>query len=154
MHFNLYCRLYLKIFILLFFLNHCQLHGTKKNHGIVYLENRAKKVIVNETNSNDVLQIFGQPHFKTFNNDSEWVYVERVLVKGEFHKLGQNVLSENNILVLSFNKFGILKEKKFLDKNDKKKLKFSESITENKLTERSFVQKFLQSVKTKMYGNR
>lgn len=151
---HLYYRLYIILFILFFFLNHCQLQGTKKNHGIIYLENRAKKVIVNKTNSNDVLQTFGQPHFKTFNNNNEWVYVERVLKKGEFHKLGQNVLSENNILILSFDKFGILKEKKYLDKNDKNKLKFSETITENKLSEKSFVQKFLQSVKSKMYGNR
>ena len=37
---------------------------------------------------------------------------------------------------------------------DIKKLEFSEKITENELSEKSFVQKFLQSVKQKMYSNR
>ena len=41
----------------------------------------------------------------------DWIYIERVLTKGEFHKLGQNVLKENNVLVLTFDKYGILKIK-------------------------------------------
>ena len=36
----------------------------------------------------------------------------RVLSKGEYHKLGQNVLKTNNVLVLNFDKYGILKNKK------------------------------------------
>ena len=27
-----------------------------------------------------------------FHNENEWIYIERVLTKGEYHKLGQNVL--------------------------------------------------------------
>ena len=32
-------------------------------------------------------------------------------------------------------------------------LEFSQKITENELTKKSFVQKFLQSIKQKMYSN-
>ena len=35
-------------------------------------------------------------------------------------------LKENNVLVLKFDKYGILKKKNFYDKNDIKKIKFSE----------------------------
>ena len=35
-----------------------------------------------------------------------------------------------------------------------KKLKFSKKETENDFTQKSFVEKFLQSVKKKMYSNR
>ena len=38
--------------------------------------------------------------------------------------------------------------------NDINKIKFSESFTENQMTRKSFVQKFLQSVKSKMYRNK
>ena len=55
----------------------------------------------------------GQPHSKSINDENEWIYIERVLSKGEFHRLGQNILKENNVLVLTFNKYGVLIEKNF-----------------------------------------
>ena len=60
----------------------------------------------------------------------------------------------NNVLILKFDKFGILKEKKFLDKNDKNKLAFADKKTENNLTQKSFIEKFLSSMRTKMYGKK
>lgn len=138
--------------IFLFFLANCQLQAPKKNHGIVFLENRVNKVKINKTNTNDVINIFGEPHSKSFNNDKEWIYFERVLSKGKYHKLGKNILEANNVLVLKFDKYGILTDKKLLKKDDKKKVNFSKAETENDLTQKSFVQKFLQSIKTKMYG--
>ena len=38
--------------------------------------------------------------------------------------------------------------------NDKKNLEFSKNETENELTQKSFVESFLSSVRSKMYGNR
>jgi outer membrane protein assembly factor BamE (lipoprotein component of BamABCDE complex) len=96
----------------------------------------------------------GHPHSKSINNNNEWFYIERTLTKGEFHKLGQNVLKNNNVLFLSFNKYGILKKKLLLDKNDKNKVIFSKTETNNIMTKKSFVQKFLTSIKAKMYGNK
>ena len=58
------------------------------------------------------------------------------------------------MLVLKFNKYGILEQKKFLIKENKKDLKFTENVTENDLSRKSFVQTFLQSIKQKMYGNK
>ena len=56
--------------------------------------------------------------------------------------------------MLTFDKYGILIEKNLLNKDDLKKLKFSEKVTENDLAKKSFVQSFLSSIKQKMYGNR
>ena len=109
---------------------------------------------MNKSNKNDVLDIIGQPHSKSINDENEWFYVERILTKGEYHKLGRNILKENNILVLNFDKYGVIKRKTFLDKNNKNKVLFSEKKTENKLTQKSFVERFLSSVRTKMYGNK
>ncbi len=132
----------------------CQLQEPSKNHGIVFLENRANKLTINKNNKNDVLNIIGQPHSKSINNEDKWIYMERILTKGEYHKLGQNVLKANNILILEFDKYGILKTKELLKKEDIKKLSFSKKITENEITQKSFVEKLLNSIKQKMYGNK
>ena len=132
----------------------CQLQEPSKNHGIVFLENRANKLTINKNNKNDVLNIIGQPHSKSINNEDKWIYMERILTKGEYHKLGQNVLKANNILILEFDKYGILKTKELLKKEDIKKLSFSNKITENEITQKSFVEKLLNSIKQKMYGNK
>lgn len=145
-----------KIFYLIFFiiLYACKLQEPYKNHGIVFLENRANKLLINKSNQNDVIKIIGHPHSKSIDDKNEWVYFERILTRGDYHKLGQNILKESNVLVLNFDKFGILKNKKLFNKNDKNELKFSKKETENELTRKSFVEKFLSSIRQKMYRNK
>ena len=141
----------------MFFLNiliSCKLQEPTKNHGILFLENRSNQLKINSNNKNDVIRIIGHPHTKSLDNSNDWIYIERVLTKGSFHKFGQNVVKSNNVLVLSFDKYGILKNKIFLDKDNLEELKFSKKITENDLSKKSFVQSFLSSIKAKMYGNK
>ena len=147
-------RKYLFFILLIFFLTGCQIQEQVNNHGILFLENRSKKLIVNKSNINDVLQIMGSPQITSISNKKTWFYIERTLSKGKFHKLGQNVLKKNNVLVLEFNKFGILENMILLDKEDRKKLAFSKDITINEITQKSFIEKFLSSVREKMYSNR
>ena len=148
-----YHKILIKILLFISLVN-CQFQDPYLNHGINFLDNRAKKLIVSKSNLNDVVRIMGHPHTKSFSNDNQWVYIERTLTKGEYHKLGKNVLKNNNVLILEFNKYGILSNKKLYDKNDLKKIKFSNQETKNEITQKSFVEKFLTSVKNKMYGNR
>ena len=70
---------HLKKFIFLFFiiLIGCQLQEPYNNHGIVFLENRADKLILNKSNKNDVLRIIGQPHSRSVDNENEWFYIEK-----------------------------------------------------------------------------
>ena len=96
----------------------------------------------------------GQPHSKSIVDDTTWIYIERVLTKGEYNKLGKNILKSNNVLILEFDKYGILSSKNLLDKNDIKEIKFSKNETFNEITSKSFVEKFLSSVRSKMYSNR
>ena len=142
------------LLIIFFILINCQLQDPDKNHGILFLENRSNKLIINKSNQNDVLKIIGQPHSRSINNEDIWIFIERTLSKGKYHKLGRHVLKTNNVLVLTFNKYGILSSKEFYNKEDIKKIKFSEKETQNELTKRSFVESFLSSLKAKMYGNR
>ena len=142
------------IIILFLFITACQLQESANNHGILFLENRSKKLVLNQTNSNDIIKILGRPHTKSKDNPNTWMYIERVLVKGKYHKLGKNVLKTNNILVLHLNKYGVLEHKHFLSKEDRNKLAFSTDKTDNDLQRDSFVQSFLQSLRTKMYGKK
>ena len=154
MHFRIF---YLKsIYILSFFilLLGCQLKEPQKNHGILFLENRSAKLKVDVSNQNDVIKSIGHPHSKSINDENEWFFVERTLTKGEFHKLGKNILKESNILILKFDKYGILKEKMLLTKDDIKKLAFSDKETSNELSQKSFIQNFLTSLRDKMYKKR
>lgn len=140
------------ISLLLFFIViGCKLQEPLKNHGIAFLKNRSDQIIINKSNKNDVLKIIGQPHSKGIDNDDEWVYIERVLSKGKYHKLGKNILKENNILLLNFDKYGIVVKKMFFDKNNKNFVKFSEDKTLNNISQKSFIERFLSSITSKMY---
>ncbi len=154
MVFNFKHHLRNTLFSIFFILLGCQLQEPVKNHGILFLDNRSEKLAINKSNKNDVIKILGQPHAKTFDEEDLWIYIERTLTKGKYHKLGRHELKTNNTLVLNFDKYGILKSKDFYDKNNINKIKFSKKTTENNLSKRSFVESFLQSVKKKMYGSR
>ena len=83
-------------------------------------------------------------------DDNLWIYVERTLTRGKVLKLGRNYLDKNNVLVLEFNKLGILTEKKFYDKENMENVKFAKTITENELKKENFIYSFLSSIRQKM----
>ena len=148
--FKNHCKYILIPFLII--LNACQLQEPTKNHGILFLENRANKIKINENNKNDVIKLIGSPHSKSIKNEDTWLYFQRTITRGKLIKLGQNVLKENKVLELKFDKFGILITKKIHNKNDMNKVKYSKKETENNVSQQSFVGKFLSSVRQKMYG--
>jgi len=133
-----------------FFLNNCQLKEANKTHGINFLENREKVLVVGTTNKNDVIKIIGNPHSKSITEDDTWIYIERVITRGSLVKLGQNVLKKNNVLELKFDKFGVLVDKKIYSKDSMNLVKYSKKQTINDISQPSFVGKFLSSVREKM----
>ena len=150
-------RKHFKIFytiFFLFFLNNCQLQDPKKSHGINFLENREKTLSIGKTNKNDVIRLIGNPHSTSIKDKDTWIYFERTITRGKLVKLGQNVLKNNNILELKFDKYGVLKNKKIYKKEEMNKLSYSKKETENNVSQQSFVGKFLSSIRQKMYGKR
>ena len=142
------------LFFLFIILIGCKLQEPLKTHGIIYLENRSNKLTVNQSNKNDVINIIGRPQISDSQSENSWIYVERTLSKGKYHKLGRHVIKDNNVLILSFDKYGILKEKQFLTKEDINNIAFVKKETSNEISQQSFVTKFLQSVREKMYNSR
>ena len=138
----------------MFFFNNCQLKEANKAHGINFLENREKAIIVGKTNQNDIVKLIGSPHTKSIKDQNTWIYFERTIGRGKLIKLGQNILKENNVLELKFDKYGILSSKKIYNKENMNKVNYSDKITVNNVSQKSVVEKFLSSLKQKMYGRR
>jgi len=114
-------NVYLLVIILLF-ITACQQNEVIKTHGIAYLDKREKLIIVNKSNKNDTVNILGQPSTRGMTDDNLWIYIERTITRGKLLKFGRNYIKKNNVLVLEFDKYGILKKKEFFDKEKMKKL--------------------------------
>ena len=134
----------------IFCLTACQRQEVIKTHGISYLEKREKLVSIKLSNKNDVVKILGHPSSTGMTNNNTWIYIERTRTRGKFLKLGRNYLKKNNVLVLEFDKYGIVSKKEFFDKEHMKKVKFAKVITENDLRKENFVYSFLSSIRQKM----
>jgi len=138
------------LILILLSLTNCKQNKVYKTHGLAYLEKRQKLITVNKTNKNDAIKLLGQPSTKSLTDENLWIYIERVQTRGELLKLGQNITQDNNVLVLEFNKFGILDKKEFYDKEHMKRIKFDSDITENEIKQENFVYGFLSSIRQKM----
>ena len=140
------------VYIVLFLviLTSCQRKEIVRTHGISYLENREKLAIINKSNKNDVVKFLGQPASKGMTDNNIWIYIERTHTKGKLLKLGRSELSKNNTLILEFNNYGILSNKRFYNINDMNKVEFAEDVTENEIKKQNFIRSFLSSVKSKM----
>ena len=147
-------RNYIYLTFILLFLSHCQRDDVVKTHGISYLEKREKLITENTSNKNDAIKLLGQPATKGMTNKNLWIYIERTQTKGKFFKLGTNQLIKNNVLVLNFNKYGVLNKKSFFDINDMNKIDFAENVTFNDAKNENFIYSFLSSIRQKMEQNR
>ena len=134
----------------LFLLLGCNQNQVIKTHGIAYLNQREKLIIVNETNKNDTITLLGQPSTKGMVDDNIWIYIERTRTRGKLLKFGRNYLKKNNVLILEFDKYGIVMKKEFYDKEKMKKIKFTTKKTEAIDREKDFIYSFLSSLRQKL----
>ena len=146
-------KIFLFIFILFFTLS-CAQDKVIKTHGVAYLNKREKLLIINESNKNDAISIIGQPSTKGMTDDNLWVYIERTRTRGKLLKFGRNYLLKNNVLILEFDKYGILQRKEFYNKKKMNEIKFAKNQTENELRKENFIYSFLSSVRQKMLSKR
>ena len=134
----------------LIFLSGCQRQEVIKTHGVAYLDKREKLIIINKSNKNDAISVLGHPATKGMTDDNLWIYIERTKTRGKVLKLGRSYLKKNNVLILEFNKYGILTKKEFFDKENMKKVNFAKAITKNDVKKENFVYGFLSSIRQKM----
>ena len=138
------------LLVCLIFFTGCQRTAVVKTHGIAYLDKREKLIVVNKSNKNDAIKVLGHPATKGMTDDNLWIYIERTKTRGKLLKLGRSYLKKNNVLILEFNKYGILNKKEFYDKENMNKINFAKAITENDVRKENFIYSFLSSIRQKM----
>jgi len=132
---------------LYFLISNCSLNLVDDHHGVYYLDKKGKKIVVSESNVNDILSIFGEPSTKsTFDNDV-WIYIERKI--SNTHFFGKRQLIVNNVMVLEIDDKGILAKKDFYNIEDMKNLKFDNQRSAS-LKKRNFVYNFLSSLRQRV----
>ena len=131
-------------------MSNCTLNKTVRNHGVKSLDLKGKKLIINSSNQNDIVQLLGQPSTKSNFDENLLIYIERVTGSTKLMGLGKRELLENNVLILEIGNKGMLRSKIFLNKESMNNLEFSKEITDMTLTQRSFVFSFFSSMRQKI----
>ena len=138
------------LILILFFTLSCSLNKVKNNHGVLSLENKISKIIINKSNTNDIINIFGPPSTKSTFDNNLWIYIERKKVNHSIFKLGNRKIVKNNVAILEIDNKGILKKKEIYDLNKMNKYKFSENTTQNTYEKNSYIYGVLTSLREKI----
>ena len=89
------------LLILIFlFLSNCKFEKLVDNHGTHYLEKKQKKLTINVTNKNDIINILGPPSTKDRFDNDVWLYIERKKTNKGLLALGRKKTYVNNVLLL------------------------------------------------------
>ena len=132
------------------FIANCSLNKVTKHHGVYFLAKKSEKLVINQTNSNDIQKLLGPPSTKSAFDINLWIYIERSTSSSKLLKLGKKDLISNNILIVELDNNGILSNKIFFNKDQMKNIKFSKQVTKMNYTKRSFIYNFLSSMRQKI----
>ena len=120
------------------------------HHGVHKLELKEKKLIINETNKNDIIKILGSPSANSKFDEEILFFIERKISNKSVLTLGKKIIITNNVLVVELDKYGILKKKDLYDLTKMQKVKFSKNTTDVDYSKNSFVYDFLSSMRQKV----
>jgi len=139
------------LFIIAFiFILSCSTNKVKNNHGVLSLNNKFNKIVVEKSNSNDILNLLGPPSTKSSFDNNIWIYIERKKTNQSIFKLGKQKIDKNNVLVLELDNKGILAKKKLYNLDDMNDYKFVEKATQKDFSQNSFVYGVLSSLRDKI----
>tara|TARA_B100001250_G_scaffold128310_1_gene109193 strand:- start:316 stop:774 length:459 start_codon:yes stop_codon:yes gene_type:complete len=137
------------LFLFLFTLN-CSTNKVSKNHGFKSLEQKFEKITVNQTNKNDIITLIGPPSTKSDFDENKWFYIERRKTNQSLIKLGIKKIEKNNILIVEFNKRGLLKDKKLFDLNKMNDVKYVKAITTKEFKQNNLMYTIFSSLREKI----
>ncbi len=138
------------IIVISILIQNCSLNKVVKRHGVQNLEKKSKKIVLNQTNKNDIFELLGPPSTYSLGNIETLIYIERSTSSSRLTKLGGKKLLKNNVLVVELNSRGIATKKKFLNKEDMNAINFSKKTTEIKYANKDFIYDFLSSIRKKI----
>ncbi|MDC0944773.1 outer membrane protein assembly factor BamE [Candidatus Pelagibacter sp.] len=138
------------IFISIILLTNCTFKKVDKHHGVPFLEEKQKLLVVNETNKNEIRKILGSPS-TTSNFDNEiWIYIERKLTQSELKNLGRKKILKNDVLVIEINDRGVLINKSFYNKDDMENVKIVDATTTDNIRKKTFLYDLFSSMRQKI----
>ena len=140
----------LYIIFLSLIVSNCSLKPVVKHHGVPFLEKKQSNLIVNKTNKNDIIKILGIPSTTSKFDTDVWIYIERKQTQSKLKNLGKMKISQNNVLVLEINNYGLLASKKFYNKDDMNEFKIEKNTTDTKFSKNTFLYDVLTSMRQKM----
>ena len=140
--------------IALIFIVSCSTNKVKNNHGVLSLNNKFNKIVVEKSNSNDILNLLGPPSTKSSFDINIWIYIERKKTNQSIFKLGKKKIEKNNVLVLELDERDILVKKELYDLNKMNKLDFSKNTTEKSYSKNTFMYNLLTSLREKINAPR
>ena len=140
----------LYIIFLFIIVSNCSFKPVIKHHGVPFLQKKQSILIVNKTNRNEILKILGNPSTTSkFDNDI-WIYIERKQTQSKLKNLGKMKVFKNDVLVLEIDNYGILKNKKFYNKDDMENIKIVKTTTGSTYRKNSFIYDFMSSMRQKI----
>ena len=71
------------------FIANCTLKNIERNHGVAFLEEKQKSLILEKTNKNDIINVLGPPSTTSLFDNDIWIYIEKSTTKSSFIKLGK-----------------------------------------------------------------
>ena len=142
-------RKILYIILLSFILSNCSFKPVVKHHGVLFLEKKQSKLIVHESNKNDILKVLGAPSTTSKFDNDVWIYIERKQTQSNIKNLGRMKIFKNDVLVLEIDNYGMLKKKEFYNKDDMKKIEMVKTTTDQVFRKNSFIYDFMSSMRQK-----
>ena len=140
---------FILIIIFLFIVN-CSGNKVSNFHGSKQLETKFNIIKVNKTNKNDLVKLIGPPSSVSDFDNNKWFYIERLKTNQSLIKLGNQKIEKNNILIVQLDNSGIVREKKLLDLENMKDIKYLNTTTEKDFKNESILYNIFSSLREKI----
>ena len=140
---------FILIIIFLFIVN-CSGNKVSNFHGSKQLETKFNIIKVNKTNKNDLVKLIGPPSSVSDFDNNKWFYIERLKTNQSLIKLGNQKIEKNNVLIVQLDNFGIVREKKLLDLENMKDIKYLNTTTEKDFKNESILYNIFSSLREKI----
>ena len=138
------------IIIIFLFIVNCSGNKVSNFHGSKQLETKFNIIKVNKTNKNDLVKLIGPPSSVSDFDNNKWFYIERLKTNQSLIKLGNQKIEKNNVLIVQLDNSGIVREKKLLDLENMKDVKYLNTTTEKDFKNESILYNIFSSLREKI----
>ena len=138
------------IFLIFLLTISCSNNKVVNSHGSKAIVLKSNKIEIAKSNKNDVLSILGKPSTVSLFDENSWFFIEREKVNQSLFKFGKSKIRKNNVLEVTFDKYGIVLSKKLYDFENMNDLKKVKETTQKKYDTNSKIGKLIKSLEQKI----